>query len=173
MATATATGFLVEAPRTINIETEVLDLFDARRKLQDAINEQEFKRKEAELELARSFARETRDKAINVETAFQKNEASRVADERARLRIAALSNISSKVEDLIDKHKADNPGAVGNALKKKLDKINKILNEKEDAASELIEEKKRIEKEIAKLPRARDAYGTASASTTGKRSKKR
>lgn len=174
MTTATAARFLVEAPKPANIEVEVLDLFDARWKLQDAINQQELKRKEAELELASSFARETHNKAIDGEAAFQKSEAWRVADERAELRIAALSNISSKVDGLIARHKAENTEAVKAALTKKLNELIKALEEKNDAANDLAAERKRIEQEIAKLPKISDDYGSAAAtSTTGTRSKKR
>ena len=154
MAAPTATRTLAEVPRPDDIENEVLATYELRRKLTDAIEEQEDKRDAAELELARSFARETQAAAtIDVEAAFQKNEAWRVADERAGQRIAALKSISARLDALIDANKADNTRAVAAALNKRLDTITKALAEKTDAATSLKDEKTKIEAEIAALPK--------------------
>jgi len=142
---------LVEVPRPVETETEVLNSYEAQRKLTETIKEQENKRKEAELDLARNFAKETQGSPINVETAFQKNEAWRTEDERSAQRLAALMNIRSKVDELITKHKDDNSAAVESALTKRLEAVTKALEEKTDAATELNEEKRKIEEEIAKL----------------------
>lgn len=167
MATTSATPrALVEVPRSAEIETEVLDSYEARQKLIDTIKEQENKREEGELGLARNFAKETQGSAINVEAAFQKNETWRTEDERAGQRIAALTNIHSKVDKLITKHKAENPSSVQSALTKRLEALIKALEEKTDAATDLKEEKERIEKEIAKLPKPGGGYVAKSAPTT-------
>jgi hypothetical protein len=176
MATTSATArVLVEVPRPAELETEVLDSYEARRKLIETIKEQENTRKEGELGLARNFAKETQGSPINVEAAFQRNEAWRTEDERAGQRIAALTNIRSKVDKLITKHKAENPSSVQSALTKRLEALTKALEEKTDAATDLKEEKEKIEKEIATLTKPGRGYAAPPAPTTtaAKRTKKR
>lgn len=164
MATTSVTArTLVEVPRPAEMETEVLNSYEAQRKLAETIKEQENKRKEAELDLARNFAKETQGSPINVEAAFQKNEAWRAEDERSSQRIAALTNLRSKVDDLITKHKAENSAAVESALTKRLEAVTKALEEKTDATTELKEEKQKIEEEIAKLAK----YSGATRTTSG------
>jgi hypothetical protein len=150
MATAPA-RFLAEVPKPTDIETEVLDSFEARRKLREAINNQELKRKEAELELARTFAKETRNVAIDVEAAFQKYETWRVADERAAQRIGALVVLRTKVDQLIAKRKTENKEEVKAALRKRILELQKALEEKTEAQSDLEEEKALLEEEIDRL----------------------
>jgi len=161
MAAPTAVRPLAEVPRPDDIENEVIASYELRKKLIDAIAEQEDKRDDAELELARSFAKETQAAAtIDVEAAFQKNEAWKVADEKAGQRIAALNNIAEKLNDLIAVNKADHPRTVAAALNKRLDTITKALAEKTDAATSLKDEKQKIEAEIAGLPKYPDPTTT-------------
>jgi hypothetical protein len=168
MATAPA-RLLADASKPTDFEVEVLDSFQARLKLPDAIGNQELKRKEAELELAKTFARETRNGPIDVEAAFQRFEAWRVADERSGERIGALMVLRKKVDQLIAKRTAENSEAVKAAFNKRIQEIQKNLDEKSEATSDLEDEKKLLEQEIDKL--TRPATGAA-AQATAKQSKK-
>jgi hypothetical protein len=169
MATAPA-RFPAEVARPADIDVEILDSFRIRLTLPDAIGNQEQKRKEAEIELAKTFVRETRNGVIDVEAAFQKYEAWRVADDRSAVRIAALMVLRKKVDQLIAKRTAENSEAVKAAFKKRIQEIQKTLDEKSEAASDLEDEKKLLEKEIEKLEKP--ATGASSQVAAAKRSKK-
>lgn len=169
MATAPA-RFPAEVARPADIDVEILDSFRVRLTLPDAIGNQEQKRKEAEIELAKTFVRETRNGVIDVEASFQKYEAWRVADDRSAQRIAALMVLRKKVDQLIAKRTAENSEAVKAAFKKRIQEIQKTLDEKSEAASDLEDEKKLLEKEIEKLEKP--ATGAASQVAAAKRSKK-
>ncbi len=173
MSAATPARFPVGAPEPDSAENEVLDLYDASQKLIVAAKEEENKRKEGELELARSFAKEIHGATIDVERIVQRNDAWRAEDERASLRIAALTNVRSKVDKLLAKHKAENAKAVKNALTSKLDKLNKDLAQQTGAATGLQEDIKRIEEEIAKLTKPYAGTTAAVAPVASKKKKKR
>ena len=172
MATPVA-RFPVEAPQPDAIKNEVLALDDAHQKLTAAIKDQETKRAEAELELARSFAKEIQGATtVDVARAVQRNDAWSAEDKQAELRIAALTNIRSKVEALLAKHKAENPDAVKDAFTSKLEKLNKELAQQTGTATGLKEDIKRLEEEIAALKKAYAGTATASPAAS-KVSKKR
>ena len=65
-------------------ESQLLLAIDARRKLQATIDALESKRKEAEIDFAKTFVKDTRAKSIDVEAAFKANEAWRTKDERSK-----------------------------------------------------------------------------------------
>ncbi len=154
MATAIRAPYPVEAPTAIDIESDVLDSFDLRQKLQDAIDQQVIIRKEAELTLVRSLAKDAKTKSLEVENAFQKNEAWKTADQRAEQRIQALKNILSKLDKYISELKSGSPEIVKSALSKRLEALNKTLSEKAEATSDLKEQIKKIQAEIDTLPKA-------------------
>jgi chromosome segregation ATPase len=167
MATAIA-RFPAEVAKPTDIDVEILDSFRVRLMLPEAIGNQEQKRKEAELELAKTFVKENRNGVIDVEAAFQRYETWRVADERSAVRIAALMVLRKKVDQLIAKRTAENSEAVKAAFKKRIQEIQKTLDEKSEAASDLEDEKKLLEKEIEKLEKP--LTGAASQVATAKRS---
>jgi hypothetical protein len=162
MKTATAPTFPAVVPEPDAIEREVLDSYDGIRKLTEAIEDQEHKRKERELDLARSFVKEARS-AVDVNRATQANDAWRADDDLAAKRIEALTNIRAKVIDLLTCHKTENPTAVKAAYATRLEALDKALAEKTAAATDIKEEKKRLEAEFGKA--YQPAAGTPAAAT--------
>jgi hypothetical protein len=140
-----------EVPKPSDIESEVLHFIDARQKLQAAIDAQELKRKEAELDLAKSIEKDARAKSIDVEAAFQKNEVWRTTDAQYKQRIEALGSILEKVNKHIAKLKAQSRQAVKSALTRKIETLEKTLNEKEGAERDLI---KKLQAEMDMLTEA-------------------
>ena len=86
-----------KVPRPSDNESQVLLAIDAKRKLQTTIDALESKRKEAEIDFAKTFVKDTRAKSIDVEAAFKANEAWRTKDERSKQRIEALQSILERV----------------------------------------------------------------------------
>ena len=86
-----------KVPRPSDIESEVLDAIEARQKLKTTIDALESKRKEAEIDFAKTFVKDTRAKSIDVKAAFKTNEEWRTKDERSKQRIEALQSILEKV----------------------------------------------------------------------------
>ncbi len=168
---ATAPRLLAEASRPSDFDVEVIASVQAQKKLPEAITNQEQKRKEAEIELARVFARETRNGVIDAEAAFQRYEAWRVADERAAVRIAALMVLKKKVELLVTKLRKENAAAMKAALSKRIDEIQKILDEKSEADSDLKDEMALLLEEIKRAD-SPPAAASGSVQAAAKRSKK-
>lgn len=151
----TAAISLAEVPKPSGIETQVLQAVDARPKLQAAIQEQKHKIEEAELELARTFARDTQTAAkLDVESAYQKNKALEESEERSKQRIEALGSILEKVNKHLEQLKADFPEAVRAALTQRVETLEKALLEKGVAGKGIVEEIKKLKAEISKLPKA-------------------
>jgi uncharacterized protein YukE len=156
MTTASSAMRLAELTKPSDIESEVLDAIDARQKLNDELNAQELKRKEAELDLAKTFERDTCARSIDLEAAFQQNEAWRATDERFRQRIEALESVLDKVKRRIEKLKTENHQAVKSALTRKIEALEKDLKEKVEATRDLIKklqgERDRLTEAAAKAP---------------------
>lgn len=106
-------------PEPSDIESEVLLAIDARKKLRETIEAQKLRRKEAELDLAKTFEKDTRAKSIDVEDAFKKNEGWRTRDERSKQRIEALESILEKVNRRIKRLKTEGRRAVKSARTRK------------------------------------------------------
>lgn len=145
---------LAAVPTPSDKESEISDAIDARQKLHDAIEDQKQKREAAATDLAKTFAKSIRLlPVVDVEAAFQKNEAWRTADERAQQRSEALQSLLEKVYKLIDQLKTDDPDAVHSVLSSKLESLEKALLEKEVAEKDLDSQIKQLRAEINKLPK--------------------
>jgi chromosome segregation ATPase len=153
--TVTAANSLSEVPRPSDIEMQISQLIEARPKLRAAIQEQEHKIEEAELELARTFARDTQTVAkLDVESAYQKNKALEESEERSKQRIEALESILEKINKHLEQLKADFPEAVRVALTQRVVTLEKALLEKGVPGKGIVEEIKKLKAEISKLPKA-------------------
>jgi hypothetical protein len=149
MTSAVSLAAVAQPP---GVEVKVLEAVDARHELQKAIEEQTVKRKAAEFELAKVFAKEIRTTPhLNIaEAALQRNEAWRATDERAQQQIGALQNILDKVVSHIEQLKTESAEEVTSVLNKKLETLKNALREEELSTQKLQDEIKNLEAEIKK-----------------------
>ncbi len=158
MATAIS---IAEVPRPSDVEAEVLNAFDARQKLQTTIETENLKRDTAETEFARTVAKEiSSSKVVNVEAVFQRSETGKAAADRAKQRLDALASILAKVNKRIDQLKADCSDTVNKALTKRIEALEKILSDKNNAGKGIEEEIKVLKAELSKLSKAAPRKGT-------------
>src|SRR4030095_1573582 len=114
-----------------DFETEILGAIDARQKLQTAIANEKQKNESGELDFTTGIIREvSASDTVNVDSISQKNEAARVAVERAKQRVDALESILARVNARIDQLKANDPYSVNAALTKKIETLEKSLTDK-------------------------------------------
>ena len=151
MTTAIA---LAEVPTSSGTETQARQAIEARPKIQAAIEEQNHKIEEAELELARTFARDAQSAAkLDVESAFQKHKALADSKERTTQRTEALKCILGKVNDHLKQLKAESPVAVRAALTQRVETLKGLAVETEKAGKSFAEEIKKLQAEIKALPK--------------------
>ena len=142
------------APQPSDKSAEAFSAIEARRKLEISIEDQKSKAKLAQTDFARSFARGLQlVSAVDAETAFQKNEGRKVAEARAQQRIDALENLLEAVNNFIEQLKYDSPEAVSAALNRKVEALEKTLNEYDEDGKDLEDEIKKLKAEINKLPK--------------------
>jgi len=151
MATAIS---LAEVPRPSDIETEILSAIDARQKLQSAIELENGNRDAAEIDLARNVAREiSASPVVNVDLVVQRDQTAKAAAERAKQRIEALGCVLEKINTRIEQLKAESPDAVGAVLTAKIETLEKVLYEQEEAEKGLETQIKLLKAEVGKLPK--------------------
>jgi hypothetical protein len=142
------------APAPSDSVSEASSAIEARQKLEVAIEDQKNQAEAAETQFAKSCARELQlTPAVNADIAFQRNEARKAAATRAQQRIEALENLLEVINKHIEDLKSDSPEVVSSALTKKVEALEKILNEKKDDGKELEDQIKKLKAEISKLPK--------------------
>jgi chaperonin cofactor prefoldin len=142
------------APQPSDNVSEAFSAIEARRKLEVSIEDQKSKAEVAQTDYARSFVRGLQlIPTVDAETAFQKNEAWKVAQARAQQRIEALENLLEAVNKFIEQLKYDSPEAVNVALTRKVEALEKTLSEREEDGKDLEDQIKKLKAEINKLPK--------------------
>ena len=142
---------LAEVPRPLDAGAEILNAIDARQKLQLAIAAENRKRDAAEIEFARSMAREiSSGQVVNVDAVFQRDVAARSSAERFKQRLEALQNTLARVNKRIEQLKSESPDDVNAALTKRIEALEKTLSEKEAADRDLKYEINLLKSEIVK-----------------------
>lgn len=143
-------------------ESDVLNAIDARQKLEDAIDAQKAAGETAGAEFAKSFARSLQSTpVVDADSAVQKNNARKAAEDRNRQRIEALQDILASINKLIEQLKYDSPEVVTSALNGRVEALEKKLAEKEADEKDLEEQIKKLRAELSKLPKAATKKTTA------------
>jgi chromosome segregation ATPase len=151
----TATPISIVTPQPVDPEAEVSAALDARQKLQVAIATENQKHDSAEIDFARNITKEiSNNKVVNVETVFQRSESAKTAAERAKQRLDALTNVLDKVNKRIEQLKAECSELVGKALSKRIEALEKLLADKDNAGTGIEDELKVLRAELSKLPKA-------------------
>ena len=148
----TANAVLRAVPHPVDPEAEVLAAYDARQKLQTAIATETQKGETADTDFVRNVAREiSYGKVVNVEAVFQRNEAAKTAADRAKDRIYALADVLAKINNRIEELKAECADTVSKALTKRIETLEKLLEDKSNVGKGIEEEIKVLRAELSKL----------------------
>ena len=174
MLSAPVAQFPSEATKSSSLEDEILNAYEARDKLAQAIHTQDQKRVDGGLELAKKFANDLHVVPLDVEDAFKRDEAWKVTDQQIQQRIAALTDLQAKNEQLIERYKADVPDVVNTALNKWRATLVKSSTEKSGEAEDLKKKIAAVDRELESLPKPpKESYSdSASEAAPTKASKK-
>lgn len=152
---------LAEVPKPLSIETQASQAIEARPLLLAALEAQNDKLQEAELQAARTFASQTHAGGyVDVEKAFQSSRASKESEEQIKQRIAALEYFKERLNTHVEYLKANYPDAVAAAIDLRLAALEASQLEKETSGKDLAQEIKDLKTERTQLkgPAKKAAY---------------
>jgi hypothetical protein len=145
-----------EGPKPSEIQTEIQNVIDARRKLQNLIAGLNKQRAEAELAFLREFSRDLAALKVDfdrpfVERTFTEYTSVRQTEDQITQRITALGEIATKIEKRINEFKKANREDVMLVLERELERLKSARAVQEKETDFLDKEIDRLQKEISQL----------------------